>query len=53
LQKDNEELRKYIIKKNDEFVEMQTLNESLTKEVKNLKQEKISKAKWEKDDSRE
>jgi hypothetical protein len=32
---------------------MQSLNESLIKEVKNLKQEKSSKAKWENDDSRE
>jgi hypothetical protein len=53
LQKDNEELRKYITKKNDEFIKMQSLNESLIKEVKNLKQEKSSKAKWENDDSRE
>jgi hypothetical protein len=53
LKKDNEELRNYITKKNDEFIKMQSLNESLIKEVKNLKQEKSSKAKWEKDDSRE
>jgi chromosome segregation ATPase len=53
LQKDNEELRKYIIKKNNEFAKMQSLNESLIKEVKNLKQEKSSKGKWENDDSRE
>ena len=32
---------------------MQSLNESLIKEVKNLKQEKTSKAKWENVDSRE
>jgi hypothetical protein len=32
---------------------MQSLNESLIKEVKNLKQEKSSKTKWENDDSRE
>ena len=32
---------------------MQSLNESLIKEVKNLNQEKSSKAKWGKDDSRE
>jgi hypothetical protein len=41
FQKDNEELRKYITKKNYEFVKMQSLNESLIKEVKNLKQENI------------
>jgi flavoprotein len=46
LKKDNEEIRKYITKKNDEFVKMQSLNESLIKEVKNLKQEKSSKGKW-------
>jgi hypothetical protein len=50
---DNEEIRKYITKKSDEFNKMKSLNESLIKEVKNLKQEKSSKAKWEKDDSRE
>ena len=32
---------------------MQSLNESLIKEVKNLKKENTSKGKWEKDDSRE
>ena len=32
---------------------MKSLNESLIMEVKNLKQEKSSKAKWENDDSRE
>jgi methionyl-tRNA synthetase len=31
LQKDNEELRKYIINKNDEFIKMQSINESLIK----------------------
>jgi chromosome segregation ATPase len=53
LQKDNEEIRKYITKKNHEFPNIQSLNESLIKDVKNLNQEKSSKAKWEKDDSRE
>jgi hypothetical protein len=53
MQKDNEEIRKCITKKNDEFSKMQSLNESLIKEVKNLKQEKNSKSKWEKDASRE
>jgi hypothetical protein len=53
LKKDNEDLRKIITKKNDEFTKMQSLNESFIKEVKNLKQEKSSKAKWENDDSRE
>ena len=37
LQNDNEELRKYITNKNDEFVKIQSLNESLIEEVKNLK----------------
>ena len=32
---------------------MHSLNESLIKEVKNLKQEKNSKSKWEKNESRE
>jgi hypothetical protein len=32
---------------------MQFLNESLIKEVKNLKKENNSKSKWEKDESRE
>jgi hypothetical protein len=36
-QKDNEETRKYITKKNHEFTKMQYLNKSLIKEVKNLK----------------
>jgi hypothetical protein len=53
LQKDNEELRKCITKKNNEFSKLQSLNESLIKEIKNLKQEKSSKSKWENDDSRE
>jgi hypothetical protein len=47
LKKDDEELRKCITKKNDEFVKMKSLNESLIKEVKNLKQEKSRKTKWE------
>ena len=45
LQNDNEELRKYITEKNNEFVNMQSLNESLIKDVKNLKQEKSRKEK--------
>jgi hypothetical protein len=53
LQKDNEEIRKYITKKIDHFLNMQSLNESPIKEVKNIKQENSSKAKWEKDNSRE
>jgi hypothetical protein len=32
---------------------MQSLNETLIKEVKNLKKEKSSKEKWENNDSRE
>jgi glutaredoxin 2 len=46
LKNDNEDLRKYVTNKNNELVKMQSLNESLIKEVKNLKQEKSSKAKW-------
>jgi hypothetical protein len=53
LQKDNEKLRKYITKKNDHFLNMQSLNESLIKEVNNIKLENSSKAKWKKDNSRE
>ena len=53
MQKDNEEIKKYITKKNYEFTKMQSLNESLIKEANNLKKEKSSKAKWEKDDSME
>jgi hypothetical protein len=53
LQKENEELRKYIIKKDDEFSKMQSLNESLIKEVKNIKKENISDGKLEKNESRE
>jgi hypothetical protein len=53
LQKDNEEIRKYITKKHDDLTKIQSRNESLIKEVKNLKKEKSSKAKWENDDSRE
>jgi hypothetical protein len=52
LKKANEEIIKYITKKNDEFTKMQSLNETLIKEVKNLKQENSSKKKWENDDSR-
>jgi hypothetical protein len=48
LQKENEGLRKYIIKKDDEFAKMQSLNESLIKEVKNIKKENISDGKLEK-----
>jgi hypothetical protein len=53
FQKDNEEIRKYIINKNDEFVKIQSFNESLIKEVNKLKKEKSRKAKWEKDESKE
>jgi len=42
-----------IKKKRDEFFKMQSLNDSLFKDVKNLKQEKNSKSKWENDESRE
>jgi hypothetical protein len=53
LKRDSEEIRKYITKKNDDFIKIQSLYESLIKKVKNLKQEKSRKEKWEKDDSRE
>jgi peptidoglycan hydrolase CwlO-like protein len=39
LQKDIEEIKKCITKKKDEFTKMQSFNESLIKEVKNLNQE--------------
>jgi hypothetical protein len=52
FQKDNEEIRKYVTKKNYEFIKMKSLNESLIKEVKNLKKENSSKEKWENDYSR-
>jgi F0F1-type ATP synthase epsilon subunit len=41
------------IKKGDELSKMQSINESLIKEIKNLKQENNSKSKWENDESRE
>jgi hypothetical protein len=52
---DNElkEAKEEIKKKNDDFSKMQSINESLITEVKNLKQEKTSKGKWEIDESRE
>jgi hypothetical protein len=53
IQDELKEEKEEIKKKNDEFTNMQSLNESLIKEVKNLKQEKSSKEKWEKEDSRE
>jgi len=53
LQKDNEELSKYIIKKDDELYKMQSLIESLISEVKKLKKENISKGKLVKDTSKE
>jgi hypothetical protein len=53
LQKDNEKLRKYITKKNDHFLNIQSLNESLIKEVNNIKLENSSKAKLKNDNSRE
>jgi hypothetical protein len=53
LQKENEELRKYVINKYDEFSKMQSLNESLIKEVKNIKKENISDGKLEKNESSE
>jgi hypothetical protein len=43
LQKDNEEISKYNIKKNYEFAKIQSLNDSLIKEVRNLKQGNTSK----------
>jgi len=52
LHKDNEYLRKYIINKYDEFSKMQSLNESLIKEVNNLKKENNSKIKLETNESR-
>jgi hypothetical protein len=48
LQKENEELRKYIIKKSEEFSKMKSLNESLIKEVKNINKENISNENLEK-----
>ncbi len=45
----NEEIRN----KGQELSKIQSLKESLIKEVKNLKQENSSKAKWEKDESME
>jgi hypothetical protein len=42
-----------INKKGEELYKIISLNESLIKEVKNLKQENTSKGKWEKDESRE
>jgi hypothetical protein len=48
LQKENEELRKYIIKKDEEFAKMQSLNESLIKEVKNIKKKTLAMESWKK-----
>jgi hypothetical protein len=52
---DNElkEAKEEIKKKNDDFSKMQSINESLITEVKNLKQENTSKGKWEINESRE
>ena len=47
------EAKEVIKKKGEELSKIISLNESLLKEVKNLKQEKSSKGKWEKDESRE
>jgi DNA repair exonuclease SbcCD ATPase subunit len=47
------EAKKEIKKEGKELSKIISLNESLIKEVKNLKQEKTSKGKWEKDESRE
>jgi DNA-directed RNA polymerase subunit M/transcription elongation factor TFIIS len=43
----------YITNKKYELSKMQSLNESLINEVNSLKQEKSSKEKWEKTDSKE
>ena len=53
IQDELKEAKEEIKKKGEELCKVRSLNESLIKEFKNLKQEKISQAKWEKDDSRE
>ena len=47
------EAKEDIKKKGEDLSKIISLNESLIKEVKNLKQENTSKGKWEKDESRE
>jgi hypothetical protein len=53
IQDELKEEKEEIKKKGEELSKIISLNESLIKEVKNLKQENTSKGKWEKDESRE
>jgi chromosome segregation ATPase len=53
LEKDNDELKEELKNKGDQLCKMQSLNESLIKEVKNLKQENNSKGKLENYESKE
>jgi hypothetical protein len=53
IQDELKEEKEEIKKKGGELSKMRSLNESLIKEVNNLKQENNSKSKWENDESRE
>jgi hypothetical protein len=53
IQEELKEAKEEIKNKGEEISKIISFNESLIKEVKNLKQEKTSKGKWEKDESRE
>jgi hypothetical protein len=53
IQHELKEAKEEINKKGEELSKIIYLNESLIKEVKNLKQEKTSKGKWEKYESKE
>jgi Zn-dependent oligopeptidase len=53
IQDELKEAKEEIKKKVRSLSKIISLNESLIKEVKNLKQEKTSKGKWEKDETRE
>ena len=53
IQDELKEAKEEIKKKGEVLSKILSLNESLIKEVKDLKQEKNSKSKWENDESRE
>ena len=53
IQDELKEAKEEIKNEGENLSNIRSFNESLIKEVKNLKQEKSSKASWEKDDSRE
>lgn len=50
MHKDKDKLKEEFTKKDDEFSELQYLDQTLFKDVKNLKEGKVSKLKKNKDD---